>query len=78
MSSPLEIERRALAKADHDLYDPENFPGSPAWMAWKRAEQALNKFDAAHPEIREAIRARSRAADQAAYDGLSDFVKGGS
>lgn len=74
----LRMQRSGLAKAEADSYSPEYFPGSREWMANRRAKNALDAFDIAHPEIIEALRAERDAAQKRQYEGLSDFVKAGS
>ena len=73
----LREDRKLLFAAEYNSYSPESRPGSPRWMENKRARVALAAFDAAHPEIIEAIRAEKKAADEAAYESLSDFAKSG-
>ncbi len=59
---PLRIERRRLSQVASDLYSPENFPGSKAWLACSAAEQALKDFDAANPEVLASVKAEKAAA----------------
>ena len=74
----LRDHRKALAEAEYNSYDPDNFPGSARWRKNKVDADALAAFDTVHPEIIEAIKAEKKAAEKAAYDSLSDFVKMGS
>lgn len=74
----LTAQRAELAKAEYNSYDPDNFPGSKGWMKNKQARQALAAFDAAHPEILEVNKSAKIAREQAEYEALSDFAKGGS
>jgi hypothetical protein len=74
----LEGQREVLATAEYDSYSEDNYPGSRAWMANKRAADALAAFDAAHPEIIAAITAARKAKQAADYEALSDFIKMGS
>lgn len=71
-------QRQRLAEAALRSYSPEHFPGSPKWLANKRAVDALAAFDVAHPEIAARIEAERVAKQKAKYEALSDFVKAGS
>ena len=73
-----EGQREWLVAAEYDLYSENNYPGSAKWHRWKNAAQTLKEFDAAHPEIAAAIKARFEAKAKADYEALSDFVKMGS
>ena len=74
----LREERSELARAEYNSYDEDAFPGSARWMKNRRDSDALAAFDAAHPEIIAELETERKAAQQARYDGLSDFVKSGS
>lgn len=74
----LEGQRDVLAAAVYDSYSADNYPGSRAWIANKRAADALAAFDAAHPEIVAEITAARKANQAADYEALSDFAKMGS
>ncbi len=74
----LKVQRAELAKVEYNSYDPENFPGSKGWLKNQQARRALDAFDAAHPEILEANKAARAAKQDAEYEAMSDFVKGGS
>lgn len=74
----LKEERALLAEAEYSAYDVDAFPGSAKWMENKAARDALKIFDTAHPEIIAGLEIERKAAQQARYDKLSDFVKNGS
>jgi len=71
-------QRAALVTAEYNTYNPEAFPGSAEWRKNAAARDALDTFDAAHPELVAELEAEAKAAKQARYDALSDFVKNGS
>ena len=70
-------QRAALAKAERDSYSADAFPGSRQWLENKKHADALKAFDAAHPELVAELKAEREAAERAAYDRLSDFIKDG-
>ena len=74
----LQGHRAELARREYNSYDPEHFPGSKGWMKNHEARKALAAFDLAHPEIVAANQAARITKQAAEYEGLSDFVKGGS
>ena len=51
METNLKNQRRDLAETVYNLYSPDNFPGSRAWIECNNARKELAAFDAAHPEI---------------------------
>ena len=61
MTTELRATRRALVDAEEGSYSPEHFPGSKAWMANKRAANAVDAFDASHPEIKAALKTEREA-----------------
>ena len=61
----LRSERKRLGNAVSNSYSPTSFPGSAAWRVNFEARQALDSFDAAHPEIIAEINAEIKAARQA-------------
>jgi hypothetical protein len=69
---------KMLDDAVSNSYDPDDFPGSKNWKIHHAAQQKLEEFEAANPELVESVRQSRRATDDAAYDALSDFVKNGS
>ena len=73
-----EGQRERLATDEYNLYSENNYPGSAKWHRWNDAVQALKEFDAAHPAIVAAIKARFDAKEKSDYEALSDFVKMGS
>ena len=61
MTEALRAEREILASEAYNTYDPDNFPGSRAYMANMAAERALAAFDSEHPEIAATIEAEKAA-----------------
>ena len=61
-SLPLADQRTILALNIEGSYSPDDFPGSRRWTICKGHQDALDAFDAAHPEIIAAIRAEEKAA----------------
>lgn len=55
--SSLIAEYKRLSRVADGLYSPSNYPGSKAWMAQRAAVKAAKEFEAAHPEVIEAIKA---------------------
>lgn len=69
MTQDLREQREALADAESNAYSPDNFPGSRRWTIWARHLDALDVFDAAHPEIIATIEAERKTHDhQVAQD----------
>ena len=73
-----EGQREVLRIAEYNSYSENHYPGSRAWMINQAARKALEAFDAAHPEIADAINVARDAKANADYDALSYFVKCGS
>ena len=66
INQSLRAQRKALVEAEYNSYDPEAFPGSPQWRKNKAARNALDEFDAAHPEVAAEIKAEAAAKKAAA------------
>ncbi|HEY1858678.1 hypothetical protein [Acidocella sp.] len=49
-------EYQALRHTEESLYDPDNFPGSKAWLRHADARRACREFEAAHPEVIAAVK----------------------
>ena len=44
-------ERKTLAEAMYNDYDPDAFPSTRAWYKGNKSMMALANFDKAHPEV---------------------------
>ena len=55
-TAELKAARAVLEEDFENAYNPDAFPGSRAYNASRRAEKALEAFDAANPGVLEAVR----------------------
>lgn len=59
------IERHRLNDIADDLYSPNNFPGTKAWLACSAAERDAKDFVAQYPEYLARLKADAAAAKAA-------------
>ncbi|MBW2559447.1 MAG: hypothetical protein JRE40_01190 [Deltaproteobacteria bacterium] len=65
MEKDLTTKRQELHEAVFNSYSPDDFPGSKNWQITFSAQNELNEFDKAHPEIVAKIKAAKAAKDAA-------------
>jgi hypothetical protein len=61
---------KELRVAASRAYDSDAFPGSPRWHEANKAEEAVEEYEAAHPEVVAEINRRLVAARKARLAGL--------